>query len=441
MPLQVFPCFVCTRTFCVHHIFTHSCARFASSQDIALSGLHIRPKINLLQYSRPKGLDSTILLELLTPRASLSKWSGDNSHISGAHHIFPKAALVWVYEHMSERQQKYLKKLLMLPKNAGGLALTRLRSNLISAHDGTDVVRPEERRDDPHHHGGSGLVGEEYLDLVRTVSGALESRSRCYQQAAWFVSQIITPRFLDGGRSTAFELSDGEATVVISLILKAEVIHYYVEQDPTMPSFSTKGFWKKDDHYSKGRALDIKLPDYIGREDKSLTLYENFVEEKKEEKAVNDQKARRRGQDDAPRLRTFKSERLGGFERTTGPQGSRRWLLDQFVTQLETDVASQIDIQASNVGHGYWEKEAVAFIKSVARELAPDYERCRENAYRSYASNPHGAHELLPRIRVHISEKVIYLFVVDSYGPEEPQHHTGQQVVFDSRFLRRLRRK
>lgn len=399
-PLQVFPCFACGKAFCLEHVLEHSC--ISNARLLTFIPPPDPPsKLSIAQYTRLGGLDSTICLELLNPRQSTAKWSADKESLSGAHHVFPKGALVWVYEHLTQHQQAVLKKILMLPPDAGGLAMTRLRSNLITPLAGKDVVRPEGRDDDAHHHGGSGLVGEEFLDLVRTHAGVLEHRSRLYQMLAWFVAQIIAPRFFDSQRSADFRLSDGEATIVATLILQAEVLQYYLEEQPEMPSFHGSEIWDTGgEKYHKTLVPDRSIPDYLsiaGKE--TITLLENFFRKKRAERR---QSARTHGgTDDPPRLRLFRTERLGGFEVTSPLKGSRRWLLNKLSTQLEVDFGACLSLLVDRLdaGRGRWTEDATKLVKDVSEQFRLVYDALRETAATRYKTSPATAFRFLPCFR------------------------------------------
>ena len=187
----------------------------------------------------------------LRGRTDMTTWSAGREEVSGAHHIFPKAALSWLWDHLSQRQINCLKQLFYLPQNSGAKAVARLGSNLISAQPRVNErVRPEARWDDPHHH-RINPPGEEFLDLVRTQGGNLELRSAMYFKLAQFVMRFLYPRYLEDEN---FVLSDQEAMVIFRMIMFAETYHYSVEENPRAASFHHNAeFWEHgDEGYSKG---------------------------------------------------------------------------------------------------------------------------------------------------------------------------------------------
>lgn len=452
---QAFPCFVCAELFCLMHVFEHACVRDRPPLlHFVEPKFEPRSKLSLVQYSTPKGPDSTVLLALINARQSVSGWSGDSEDLSGAHHIFPKSALVWVFEHMSSHQQKMVKTLLMLPPNAGGMAMTRLRSNLISPRDRGAMIRPEARNDDPHHHGGSGRVGEEYLDLVRTTSGALEHRSRCYQQLAWFVCQVVARRFFGGGRSATFVLTNGEATVITTLILKAEMLHYYLEHEPTKPSMHGATFWRTspiDRRYYKGAIADRAIPDYFSRGGvRALTLERGYKAAKEGERRRDVERYKEARlellNDAAPqRLRLFKAERLGGWDKPSKVHnGTGAWLRNQAGTQLEVDVAACIDRLATQFdeGIGRWNDDAVKLVKAIASAFSTQYEKFRKQAQMVYEQQEHRgeAYKFLPSFRGSVDDlSNTSLWLENSWAPESNNYLKTQLQSFSADKFRAFR--
>lgn len=220
----------------------------------------------------------TFPLDELSGRTDLSAWSGGKEHLSGAHHIFPKSVLSWLYDHTSPAQKDALRRFLRLPENAGAGALVRIGSNLISSQtSGGATVRPEQRTDDPHHKRHRSRPGEEYLDLVRTQGGLLDPRSAAYHALAKFLIRYIYPRFKEEGDS--FVLTDREAGVIFRLIRFAETYHYYVEQEPRAPSFHRSDFWQGGPGtYAKG------LPPYQAPPSSRQLLERYGIRKRREEK-------------------------------------------------------------------------------------------------------------------------------------------------------------
>ncbi|MEX1368558.1 MAG: hypothetical protein AB1Z98_35845 [Nannocystaceae bacterium] len=245
-------------------------------------------RLSLAQYTTP----TFLLLEL--SGSPINKWNGSSEALVGAHHIFPKSTLAWLWEHTTNLQKSFIRKLLAFDKNSGTGALARLRSNLISPRTITStVVEPQMRGDDPHHKYKYRVrSGEESLDMVRTRSGHLEPRSAIYRHLAWYVVHVVYPVYAAAKqRRQSFTLSDENVVHIAHCLLNAERIHYYVEVDPTLPSHASSGIWALD---SQGKfRKQLVVASRLGSE---RQLEENYLlrrtKEQRERKERRDQQLR-----------------------------------------------------------------------------------------------------------------------------------------------------
>jgi hypothetical protein len=174
-------------------------------------------------------------------------WRGDHDELKGAHHKYPKSALVRLHEWMTKKQQAELGEKLHLDPEAGAMAMTRLRSNLISPkYKGLTVVTSDKRLDDAHNNREEAKKGEEGLDLVSQTDGDLTPRSNQYLKLKE-TTAVIHARYSKFASATtatdsnadskeAFELSDSEMAAVTGHLLAAEQYHYAIEKDPKQPS-------------------------------------------------------------------------------------------------------------------------------------------------------------------------------------------------------------
>jgi hypothetical protein len=165
-----------------------------------------------------------------------SGWRGDHPELASAHHKYPKSALVALHEQMTQEQQAELGKKLHLDPRAGAMAMTRLRSNLISPkYQGLTVATSDKRLDDAHNNRDEAKEGEEGLDLVRQTDGNLTPRSKQYH-ALKNVTARIYARRSEAPDKAKFKLDDKEAADVTEHLLAAEQLHYAIEKDPKQAS-------------------------------------------------------------------------------------------------------------------------------------------------------------------------------------------------------------
>lgn len=164
------------------------------------------------------------------------------------HHKFPKSTLEFLYEKMTAKQQKELKKALLIE---GVNALKRLKSNLVQGKTvDSKEVRGENRLADPHHDqliSGTELeeVRHEYrmympdfLDLVLQTDGNLSPRSKLYLELD-VIYRGIEERYYDSVDQVAkddseaykkldgkFKLTNEEFNAVLDIFVRAEAIHF-----------------------------------------------------------------------------------------------------------------------------------------------------------------------------------------------------------------------
>ncbi|HVZ35195.1 MAG TPA: hypothetical protein VG963_22365 [Polyangiaceae bacterium] len=239
------------------------------------------------QYSEP----TFLLLELTG--SPINNWSGGSGKLTGAHHIFPKSTLAWLWEHSTAQHQQFIRQVLNFDRNSGTGALARLRSNLISPiGSGGKQIAPDSRGDDPHHKFKYRIrPGEEGLDLVRTRGDNLEPRSALYRHLAWYVIHVIYPLYIESPDD--FMLRDADVIHILHCLLNAERIHYYVEPDPTLPSHASAGLWALDDQGNYVKSLVAPLDLGSGRQ--MVERYRIRLAEERREQKERRANARRLG--------------------------------------------------------------------------------------------------------------------------------------------------
>lgn len=195
--------------------------------------------------------DSTDYLDHLASGTNLSGWNAGNPDLANAHHKFPKSAIGWLYDHMTDPQRAALRRAIYLPGNAGPTAVARLRSILIAPRAQDQVVTSDHRSDDPHNNRDRSARGEEFLDLVHDSGGSLTPRSRIVQSLAQdVVKQIyLKYRLMElAGAGAAFVINDEDAQRVIEHFRRAEELHYAIELNPRLPSHSSGDAFEQGDH-------------------------------------------------------------------------------------------------------------------------------------------------------------------------------------------------
>jgi hypothetical protein len=214
-----------------------------------------------------EALQDTSYLHGLSGKGNTSDWNAGKKELAFADHKFPKSALAWLYDHMTEAQRNRLRQALWLSKNSGAKSLARLRSNLIAPVSivTRELVESNNRTDDPHHNREQSLKGEEGLDLVRDTSGALTPRSQIVQSLAQGVVQQIYLKYklaLLCGTGESFMISDTDANEIIAELRRMEEIHFAVELNPSLPSHSSADVFikEKSGKFSKSLCPVVSVP-------------------------------------------------------------------------------------------------------------------------------------------------------------------------------------
>ena len=312
-------------------------------------------------------------LKDLTGTTSMGGWSGSDPWLTGAHHVFPKSALSWLFDHMTEVQRDQLRMSLYLPREAGAQALARLKSNVISSYyNERTLVRPEERKKDPHHHPELSEKGEEYLDLVRTRQGGYDPRSFILKQLAEFVIRQIYPRYVQEGRSENFKLSEYEAGWIIECLERAQMVHYAIAPDPKRPSHHLTGIWVQDEErrYVKTEIPSPNVPrlEFMSANYRLAGLLEQQAEER--ELAI-----------------LARSRRRAEAQQTMS-------------TQLQMDIFSAAEGVCRNYDLLY-DKTTPEQVKRAQTELEHDYESARRRANEKWRLDkyPYTAWTYLPNVK------------------------------------------
>ena len=294
-------------------------------------------------------------LKLMVPKIDLDKWNDKQPGLAFAHHKFPKSALAWLFEHMTEAKQTALRRALHLADDAGPKALARLRSNLISPNYKGRHVSSDHREDDPHNNSSATRPGEEALDLVKQMSddgsGASTPRSRHVETIAEQVAKPIYLRcklqMLHGSiAEDAFRLSDQESDELIRLLREMEELHYQIEARPTLPSHSNGEVWRetRPNRFAKQPVKPPVLPHDAqeGRAARYDRLKDVERKQRLEEEAMEREREER-----APHFASFaymgKSERFGTALMGTRPPpqpNTYRYVMNALQREWERDLFS-----------------------------------------------------------------------------------------------------
>jgi hypothetical protein len=195
-------------------------------------------------------------LDTLKTEDDTTGWSKGDPDLAASHHKFPKSALLWFHRHSSPDDQEKTRQALHLSADSGAMALTRLRSNLISPKYGKLRVTSDRRTDDPHNNQQAARRGEEGLDLVHQSDGSMTPRSRQYSDLRRVMTGVhkrLTEEVNKGSDireksqiKKGFRLSPDEAHAVRTKLETAERLHYAIESKPKLPSHSSGDVWRQN---------------------------------------------------------------------------------------------------------------------------------------------------------------------------------------------------
>ncbi|PSL46337.1 hypothetical protein CLV51_103315 [Chitinophaga niastensis] len=350
------------------------------------------------EYPVPAGF-----LGALNPKADLSGWNAGKESLINAHHKFPKSALAWLYEHMSEADQLLLKQRLSLPRSAGPAALARLTSNLISADYQKRKVSSDARLDDPHNNREQSSPGEEFLDLVHTIAddGAVTPRSAKMQSLA---QEVVKPIYIHLKLQVLalkineddFVMTHGEAVEVIDKLRSAEELHYAIEPDPSKPSHSTGDVWDPSGGFHK---IPV-APVHIGVAPHALAgNYEAAKREEQEQQRLHAQAEREAAQEQERAPHTGASAFMGHSERlgkaTMGAraqprEGSYGWAVSHGREEYQRNLIAACYITI--VDKEEFTPALIEKIMKAATLLKNDYEKMREAQFLAWQAGVRDAH-------------------------------------------------
>jgi hypothetical protein len=293
-------------------------------------------------------LSSGSFLQDFKPQGDVDAWSHGHPELTAAHHKFPKSALAWLSERMQSRKdeedkksdRQVLREKLHLPADAGGKAVARLRSNLISPKYKGLTVKSDSRLDDPHNNATSSEEGEEGLDLVRDESGNLTPRSDQYRKLK-DVAAGIHARWSAGGKNKDFKLDAKEAADVTGHLRAAEELHYAIEgQNARLPSHSSGDVWtdsvepknvdKKDEPQGASQQAAPKVPKFRKKPVPPIQVDTKAAAEQydaEKEKELKDEEQKRRQELEEARMKkaAAKDEQRDASRRGFGRGHSAFW--------------------------------------------------------------------------------------------------------------------